>query len=254
VHKVGPGVTGLSEGDRVFAGGMQNYANHPVSRVCKLPESSLPDEHWLVEPVSCVVTGMDNARLRAGDRVALLGCGAMGLIFAQLLARSPLSRVIALDIDAHRLDIARQSGIAETHLLSASPEADAALLRDLKGNDSFDVVIDTTGTQAGLDLATALVTYGGQINLFGWIKGERASFDPAAWHMKGCTIANASPNARLRDVIPAAIQLIANGAVNLAPLITHVVSMDEYAALMAKILAGDKTYIKGVVRTAPQEK
>jgi threonine dehydrogenase-like Zn-dependent dehydrogenase len=251
VHKTGPGVTHLREGDRVFAGGFQNYANHPAIHVHKLPDSPLPDEHWLVEPVSCVVTGMDTARLRAGDRVALVGCGFMGLIFAQLLARSPLARLVALDLEPARLALARRFGIAGTHALPAAPDAAAALLRELKGDEGFDVVIDTTGTQGGLDAATALVATGGQINLFGWLKGDRATFDPSLWHVHGCTIVNSSPSARVRDPLPAAMRLIATGAVRLAPLVSHIVDMDGYAALMRQIHAGDKTYIKGVVRTAP---
>ncbi|MDR0353597.1 MAG: zinc-binding dehydrogenase [Opitutaceae bacterium] len=252
VHKTGPGVAGLREGDRVFSGGFQNYANHPAIHVHKLPDSPLPDEHWLVEPVACVVTGMDTARLRAGDRVALVGCGFMGLLFAQLLARSPLARLLALDIETSRLELARGFGIADTRALPAAPADAAALLRELKGDEGFDVVIDTTGTQGGLDTAAALVATGGQINLFGWLKGDRANFDPSLWHLNGCTIVNSSPSARVRDPLPAAMRLISTGLVKLAPLVSHIVSMDDYAGLMKKILAGDKTYIKGVVRTAPQ--
>jgi len=232
-----------------LGGGFQTCANLPAARVCKIPESNLPDEYWLVEPVACVVTGMDTARLRVGDRVALIGCGFMGLIFAQLLARSPLARVIELDIDDHRLGMVRKFGVLETHNLSNGN--DDKLLGDLRGEEGFDVVVDTTGTQPGLDTATKLVRRGGQINLFGWIKGSLATFDPTAWHVHGYTIVNSSPSSRPRDPVPAAMRLIEKGTVDLSPMVTHIVGLHEYAGLMNKIKAGDPKYIKGVVKLGP---
>ena len=244
VRKIGAGVTGFKEGERVLGGGFSTLGNYDAKWVFKIP-NNLPDECWLGEPVSCVVTGMDTARLRAGDRVALLGCGFMGLIFAQLLAKSPLARVLALDIDAHKLDLSKKFGIAETEQLSKGDNTE--MLNELK-KEGFDVVIDTTGTQAGLDTATKLVARGGQINLFGWIKGTQATFDPSAWHMQGYTIVNSSPGAAVRDPFPAAIRLIGEGLVDLAPLITHVAGIHEYADLMKKIIAGEPGYIKGVIK------
>ena len=72
----------------------------------------------------------------------------------------------------------------------------------------FDVVVDTTGSQQGLDLATDIVKSGGLINLFGWIKGDRATFDPTKWHMGGFTVVNSSPSAKIRDPFPPAIDLM----------------------------------------------
>lgn len=247
ILKVGTDVTGFKEGDRVLAGGFSTLGNYRPEGVHKIPHT-LPDECWLGEPVSCVVTGLDTARIRAGDRVALLGCGFMGLIFAQLLARSPLARLVALDIDSHKLSLANRFGVTETrHLL---PGDNSELLLELKEKEGFDVVIDTTGTQSGLDHATRLVRRGGQVNLFGWIKGSRASFDPTDWHVNGFTIVNSAPASSLRNPTPAAIRLIASGVVDLAPLITHVVGLNEYADLMSNIIAGEPGYIKGVVRVA----
>ena len=89
---------------------------------------------------------------------------------------------------------------------------------------------------------------GGQINLFGWIKGETASIDPTAWHLGGFTIVNSSPSAKLRDPFPVAIRLIEKGIIDLQPLVTHVVGLDEYPGLMKEVLEGSSSYIKGVVK------
>jgi threonine dehydrogenase-like Zn-dependent dehydrogenase len=244
VTKVGRGVTGLAEGDRVAGGGFATVRNLPAERVYRLPPSPLADEHWIVEPVSCVVTGLDHCRLRPGDRVAVIGAGFMGLLLLQGLLRAPVGHLVAVDVVQARLDLARRFGVAETYNAAAIERAQ--LVAALKPQ-AFDVVVDTTGTQAGLDLATDIVRRGGLINLFGWIKGERATFDPTKWHGGGFTIVNSSPAARLRDPFPPAIRLIEQGVFDLRPLVTHVVPLREYPALMQQIVRGDPTYLKGVV-------
>lgn len=244
VAKVGRGVTGLKEGDRVVGGGFATLRNLPATSVYVLPDSPLPDEHWVVEPASCAVTGLDHCRLRPGDRVAVVGAGFMGLLILQGLLHMAVDQLVAVDVVQRRLDLARSLGVPETY--NAATTGRAELVETL-GPRGYDVVVDTTGTQAGLDLATAVVRRGGLINLFGWIKGETATFDPTAWHLGGFTIVNSSPSARLRDPFPAAIRLIHQGVFDLRPLVTHVAPLAEYPALMQTILHGDADYVKGVI-------
>jgi threonine dehydrogenase-like Zn-dependent dehydrogenase len=245
VRKVGPGVKGFREGDKVACGGFQTLKNVGAESVHKIPDSDIPDEFWLVEPVSCVITGLDHCHIRPGDRIAVVGCGFMGLLFLQALVRSYADQVIAIDIEKTRLDLARTLGVQEAY--DASEADPDSLARELKSRD-IDIVVDTTGSQQGLDLAAKIVKSGGLINLFGWIKGDSASFNPSRWHIGGFSIVNSSPTSRLRDPFPAAIRLIHKKVFDLRPLVTHVVSLEDYPVLMGKILAGDKTYLKGVVK------
>lgn len=244
VTKVGPGVAGLREGDRVAGGGFATVRNVPASRVYAIPVSSLPDQHWIVEPVSCVVTGLDHCRLRPGDRVVVIGAGFMGLLMLQGLLRAPVSQLVAIDVVQSRLDLARQLGVAE---IINSTQIDRAELVARLQRRAIDVVVDTSGSQAGLDLATDIVRRGGLINLFGWIKGDTATFNPTKWHGGGITIVNSAPGAQLRDPFPPAIRLIEQGTFDLRPLVTHVAPLADYPALMRRILSGDGTYIKGVI-------
>lgn len=247
VEAVGPDVTGIRPGETYAVGGFQTYSNQPANKLHgrRIPSTSqLPPEQWIVEPVSCCVTGIDTARLQAGDRVALIGCGFMGQILLQMLTRLALADLVALDLSPSRLALASEAGVPETINIQTSGPDLAGELSPRK----FDVVFDTTGAQPGLDLATAIVRQGGQINLFGWLKGTEATFDPTAWHTKGITIVNASPSAKIRDPFPPAIRLIEREIVRLAPLVSDVVSLQEYPALMQRATAGDPNYLKGVVR------
>ena len=245
VTKVGSGVTSLKEGDRVAGGGFATLRNLAATRVYKIPESDLADEFWVVEPVSCAVTGLDHCRLRPGDRVAVIGTGFMGLLILQGLLHMPTGELVAVDVVQDRLNLAQTLGVAET--FNAAQIDKAELAQTLKKRE-FDVVVDTSGNQAGLDLATDIVKRGGLINLFGWIKGATATFDPTKWHLGGFTVVNSSPSSQLRDPFPPAIRLIHQGVFDLRPLVTHVAPLGEYPSLMQQILHGDKSYVKGVIK------
>ena len=244
VAKIGADVTGFKEGDRVAGGGFANIRNLSAQRVYKIPESDLPNEYWIVEPVSCAVTGIDHCQIQPGNRIVVIGCGFMGLLILQGLLRYPLDDLIVLDIVQSRLDLAQQLGVGEVYNTSQVNLSD--LSRELKSRE-IDVVVDTSGSQAGLDLATDIVKRGGRINLFGWLKGQRASFDPTKWHLGGFTVVNSAPASKLRDTFGPAIRLIHKGIIDLKPLVTHTATLENYPALMAQIVAGDESYIKGVV-------
>jgi L-iditol 2-dehydrogenase len=181
VVNVGRGVQGIKEGDRVAGGGFATVRNLKASKVYVLPSSNLPDEHWIVEPASCAVTGLDHCRIRPGDRVAVIVTGFMGLLILQGLLRMPLDLLTAVDVVQDRLDLAGHLGVPQVFNAAHYEQQELAALKQ----HGYDVVVDTSGTQAGLDLATAIVRRGGLINLFGWIKCETATFNPTAWHGVG---------------------------------------------------------------------
>jgi threonine dehydrogenase-like Zn-dependent dehydrogenase len=244
VTRVGRGVQGLKEGDRVAGGGFATLRNLPAARVYPVPPSDLADAYWLVEPVSCAVTGLDHCRLRPGDRVAVIGAGFMGLLILQGLLHAPVDQLVAVDVAQDRLDLARSLGVPETFNAARIERDELVQTLHQRG---YDVVVDASGSQAGLDLATEIVKRGGLINLFGWIKGETAAFDPTKWHLGGFTVVNSSPSSQLRDPFPAAIRLIHQGVFDLRPLVTDVVPLEDYPTLMGKIVHGDPRYIKGVI-------
>ena len=245
IAKLGAGVTGWEVGDRVAGGGFARLRNMPANRVYRIPESDLADHHWIVEPVSCVVTGMDHCQLKAGERLAMVGCGFMGLMMLQGLRGVGADQMIALDVDDKRLDLALEAGATEAHNVTAPGFDDVK--RDLAGR-GIDTVVDTSGAQSGLDLATDIVRRAGRINLFGWIKGDTATFNPSTWHGKAISLVNSSPGAQMRDPFPPAIRLIHKGVIDLRPLVTHVVDIDEYPTFMQGVTSGEVgDYIKGVV-------
>lgn len=245
IVKVGTGVTGLKEGMRVMGEGFTEYYNMRAERVRQVPEDSkLADEHWVIEPAACVINGIDHCQLRAGDRVVVLGCGFMGLMILQVLAKSFADEVIAIDVDPKRLELARKLGATRTYNSAAPDWADRqAEIKAL----SIDTTVDSTGAQKGIDIASQITRRGGRINLFGWNHGT-ATFSGDAWHLGGFTVVNSAPASGLRDPVPTAIRLIHRGIIDLRPLVTHVAPLEGYEALLGKGVSKTDGYIKGVVR------
>lgn len=246
VWKVGKGVKNLKEGDLVAAGSFAGYRNYKAEGLLLIPKSKIPEEQWIVEPVSCVVNGLDTLRLLPADRVAVVGCGFMGLMFVQALSHSLADRLVAIDVEDSKLELAKQFGATDT----AKPREKGfdkriKRLRALK----LDKVIDCTGSQKGLMLSTELVRPGGVLSLSGWIRGT-ARFPGTDWHMKGFTVVNSAPGCRIRNTWPAAIRLIHKKYIDLAPLITDVVTLDEYGPLLKSLTTNGRArpYIKGVVK------
>ena len=112
---------------------------------------------------------------------------------------------------------------------------------------SIDVVFDCSGKAAGLNLATQIVRGGGHINLFGCIR-EKVTFNGAEWHGGAFNLVSSSPGAQIRDPFPPAIRFLERGIIDLRPLVTHIVSLEDYPALLKEATGGDSSYIKGVVR------
>lgn len=246
VTKVGSGVRDIEEGMRVASVelGFDGIKNCPANDLYVLPESDIADEYWLVEPVSCVVTGLDTAPLRPADNVAVIGCGFMGLMFVQALSQFYTSDLIAIDLVEKRLKLAKSFGAELTY---NPKEIDASeLISELRARP-IDVVFDCSGKAAGLNLATKIVRQGGHINLFGSIR-EEVTFNGSEWHGGAFNLVSSSPGAKIRDPFPPAIRFLERGIIDLRPLITHIVSLEDYPSLLEEATGGDSSYIKGVVK------
>ena len=246
VTKVGSGVRDIEEGMRVASVelGFDGIKNCSTEDLYVLPESDIADEYWLVEPVSCVVTGLDNAPLRPADNVAIIGCGFMGLMFVQALTRFYTNDLIAIDLVEERLKLAKSQGAQLTYNPKEIDTSD--LISELRSRP-IDVVFDCSGKAAGLNLATKIVRQGGHINLFGCIR-EKVTFNGAEWHGGAFNLVSSSPGAKIRDPFPPAIRFLERGIIDLKPLITHIVSLEDYPGILKEATGEDSGYIKGVVK------
>ncbi|WP_271217620.1 zinc-binding dehydrogenase [Streptosporangium carneum] len=166
VEAVGEGVTTLRPGDRV-----QSYAPHQelvtlTEREARLLPGSVTDEEAVWVPlVVTAAAGAARAAITLGETVVVLGLGPVGQLVVQYAVAHGASRVVAVDTDARRLDLARTSGASD--LLAATAADARAAVADLTGGRLADVVFDVTGNPAVLSQAVRLARTLGRVVLLG---------------------------------------------------------------------------------------
>lgn len=166
VEAVGAGVTTLRPGDRV-----QSYASHEelvtlAEREVRLLPAGVTDEEAVWVPlVVTAAAGTARAALALGETVVVLGLGPVGQLVVQYAVAHGAARVIAVDTDARRLDLARTSGASD--LLAATAADARAAVADLTGGRLADVVFDVTGNPAVLSQAVRLARTLGRVVLLG---------------------------------------------------------------------------------------
>ena len=183
----------------------------------------------LVEPLACVCHCLlDPAVVASGDEVLVVGPGPVGLLAAQV-ARTGGARVVVegTEHDARRLALARELGCEPT--VAGTP------VRDLDGR-LFDVVVECSGSEAGIATCLQLARGGGryvQIGIAG--RPVTLAFDQICYRELTLTSGNASTAESWRR----ALGLVESRAVALEPLVSEVLPLVAWERAFAAARAGD---------------
>ena len=186
----------------------------------------LPFRHAaLVEPLACVVHGVEESNIRFGDTVIVNGAGPIGLFFIRL-AKLREARVIVTDMDAGRLETAKRLGAADI-LLASEVEDIVETVRALTPeSDGADVVIDATGVPAMWEAATRMARKGGTVNLFGGCKpGSTITLDTRLIHYSEITIKAAYHHTP--KFVRLALDLLASGRMMPEEFVTRELPLDR---------------------------
>ena len=119
----------------------------------------------LIEPLACVMRGLEETHVRPGDHVAVIGLGPIGLMFVRL-AKIYGARVIALGRRLTQLERAARMGAEE--LLNTSTEQDVVqAVKDLTKGRGVDIAIEAVGKPSTWQMAVSMLRRGGTVNFFG---------------------------------------------------------------------------------------
>ena len=203
----------------------------PVPDHVPLPHAAL------VEPLACVVHGVEESEIRLGDTVVVNGAGPIGLFFVRL-AKLKGARVISTDLRASRLQIARSLGADETLDASEVQDTVEAVRRLTPGAEGADVVIDATGVPALWEAALRMARKGATVNLFGGCKpGTSIAVDTRLLHYSELTIKGIYHHTPC--YVRSALALIADNAIHAEAFITRELPLDRVAEALRLILECD---------------
>lgn len=254
VIETGKGVRGISRGMRVFAhhhvpclscdlckAGKTTYcaefARHNLvpcglaerfvvpkfnvdrGAVLELPEGLDYEEASFIEPLSCCILGLENARASAARSAVIYGAGPVGLMIYKLLAHSGVQRVAVGDVSEYRNSFARKIG-CDLVFNPASGEDDKEKVVGGAMPSGPELVVVATASSAAFEDATRLVARGGTVLLFGAPKrGATATIDLARLFLNGTAVVTSYASSERET--RAATKLLSEGAVSVSDLITH---------------------------------
>ena len=204
-------------------GAFAEYVKIVASNVYRLPKGYNLDEAALIEPLACCVRGIDQAEIRVGDTVAIIGAGPVGLILLQLALQSGASMVIQTDMEDSRLSLAKDLGA--DHTINITKEDPVESIKELTGGYGVDVAIEAVGKPEAITQAMRATRRGGRLVIFG-VSPEDAVWKvrPFELYDKELTI---KTSYRSPYTFQRAVKIAVSGRVRLKPLISHVFKLDD---------------------------
>lgn len=187
----------------------------------------------LVEPLACVVQGVEETGLKAGQRVLVIGAGPIGLMFVAI-ARKLGCGVCIAGRGEKRLATARRLG-AEVFEITSSNHLSGLLAKTAP----FDIVIEAVGKPETWQSAVGLVRKGGRVNFFGGCpSGTNVSLDTGLLHYSNLTLL-ASFHHTPRT-IRRALEFIESGVVCATNFVDGESSLKELPQLFKSMAAGNR--------------
>lgn len=200
-------------------GGFAEFVRVPARCCWPAPAGVADEDLLLTEPLAVVVRAVNRGAPAPGESAAVVGAGTLGLLALQVL-RARGARVLVVSRTARRLDLARRLGAAETRGLADGP-LDAAA-RSFSGREGVDLVVETAGTASAVTQALELVRPGGRVVLTG-LPHESTPVRFFDVVRREVTLLGSMI---YRGEFTEALRLVADGAVQTRPLVTHRFGLD----------------------------
>jgi L-iditol 2-dehydrogenase len=193
-------------------GAMRELLAWPSELLHPLPDSVTDTDGALLEPLGVAIHALDLGHVRLGARVAVVGCGPIGLLLIAVLRTAGARHIAAFEPLPHRREAALRYG-ADVCL---RPDILPGDLHELVG-EGADAVFEMAGTADAVTLSMATARPGGRVVLGGIPADDRIAFAASTARRRGLTIAMVR---RMNNTYGRAIALAAAGSFSLAPLVT----------------------------------
>ncbi len=163
-------VLGVSCGDYRRHGAFAEYVNVPQHILYNLPDNVSFEHAAMVEPIAVALHALNLTHISLNDAVVVGGSGMIALFVIQLLKIAGCSKIIAFDLDQHRLNLAKKLGA--THVFRADTEDVAAEVKMLTHGRGADIAFEVVGITPVLKTLIESVRKGAQVTLVGNVSAE----------------------------------------------------------------------------------
>lgn len=228
------GFVGLSSN-----GGFAEFCVVDAEMVHKLPDDIDYEQAALVEPSAVALYAVRQSKPKAGDKVAVFGCGPIGLLIIEALRAAGASEIFAIEIAKARQDKAKELGATVIN----PKECDVvAKLKELT-DGGVDVSYEVTGVAPVLKQAIESAQNDGECMIVS-IWEDEAKIHPNEIVIKEKTVKGIIG---YRNVYPAVLKLMQQGYFAKDKLVTKRIKLDDVVAEGFETLANEKEHVKILV-------
>lgn len=241
ITEAGADVTDYQVGDLVcsYGGIRETQIVNAVDnyKLRKVPEGMSWKNAVCYDPAQFALGGVRDSHMRPGDRVAVIGLGAIGQIAAQIAKKCGASYVAVVDPIAARRDVALQAGVDAA--FDPMTQDVGLELKKATSKMGVDVIIETSASSHALQAALRGLAYGGTIAFVGWAKeykgglnlGREAHFNNAKIvFSRACSEPNPDyPRWNRRRIEDVCWEMLRSGLIDCEGVVTPVVPFEESA-------------------------
>ena len=224
------------------AGCFAEYAKVPEHIVYAIPDD-LPFEHAaLVEPVSVAVHAVELMKVQPGQTGVVIGTGMIGLLVVQALKAAGCARVIAVDVDEYKLELAKRLGADES--LNAAQVDVAEQVIGLTEGTGADLAMEVVGKTQPLKTAVDCVRLGGKVGLVGNLDPQ-VDFPLQKVVTREISLIGSCGSC---GEYPQCIDLMASGKIQVAPLISEISPLERGPEFFERLYGNEPKLMKVVLQ------
>jgi L-iditol 2-dehydrogenase len=235
-------VLGVSCGDYRRHGAFAEYVSVPARILYKLPDSLSFERAALTEAVSIAVHAVNRRVPHAGETAVVIGAGMIGVLTIQALRAKGARTIVAVDVDAQKLDLARRMGATQT--VNASTADVPATVAALTGGVGADVAYEVVGHGDTVSSAIRSVRKGGTVVIIGNLSPTVELPLQSMVTREVSVLGSCGSNGE----IPECIDLLARGVIDVDPIISLTAPLEAAPALFARLHDGDKSLMKVIIQ------
>ena len=221
-------------------GGFAEQVVVPSDCIFPIPDALSDEAAALAEPFSIATHSLNRGKISSSDRVLVIGAGPIGL-YCALRARFVGAKQVQIsEPNKDRRDVAEALGIAT---VDPRQSGAADTLRRISDGEGYDLVVETSGTAPGFDMATEAASVQGRIVILGFPGDGRSEI-----HVTRCIVKELSligsrvcTRAEFRDTLDMLTTMQTRGDVDLASLITSVRPLNDLASSILDVEHGTET-------------
>lgn len=235
-------VLGVSCGEYRQHGAFAEYVAVPQSILYRLPEGLSFEQAAMTEPVSVAFHAVNLIPSEINDSALVVGCGMIGLFVIQALRIKGCGKIIAMDLDQSRLDMALQLGA--DYAIKSDEGEPIEKVRRLTHGRGADMAFEVVGITPTVNLAINGVRKGGKVGLVGNFS-PKIELPLQAVVSRQLTLYGSCASA---GEYPACLEMIASGRVKVDEIMSAVVPLSDAASWFERLYKGEPGLMKVIVK------